>query len=379
VPVVRLKGLNRNRKRLKDGSFIVYWYAWKGGPRLDGEPGSPEFIASFAAAVKERKAPRNDNLAGLVADYRASPEFAKLADSTRAEWSRWLDRIAATQADSDIGALPVSALDDHRVKAEIGDWRNQWSDRPRTADYGMQVLSRVLKHAISRGKLRSNHAEGFGQLYTANRADQIWTQQDIAAYCARAKSAEVGFIVRLACLTGLRRDDLRTLAWSHVFETSIRRTTAKTKTEVSIPLIAETRALLAEIRKAQEARHAALCVTAQKKGCPEPPRCLTVLSNTRGRPWSVDGLEHQVIDTKKAAGVDKHLHDARGTFATRLRKSGMTAVEIADVMGWEGERVGQILARYVDREAIVSALVRRMDQNESGASAPNFFPTVPEE
>jgi hypothetical protein len=24
----------------------TYWYAWRGGPRLHGEPGSPEFMAS---------------------------------------------------------------------------------------------------------------------------------------------------------------------------------------------------------------------------------------------------------------------------------------------------------------------------------------------
>ena len=43
----RLKGLNQLTKRLADGSLKTYWYAWKGGPALNGEPGSPEFIASY--------------------------------------------------------------------------------------------------------------------------------------------------------------------------------------------------------------------------------------------------------------------------------------------------------------------------------------------
>jgi hypothetical protein len=37
--------------RLADGTRRTYWYAWKGGPPLRGEPGSPEFIASYNAAV----------------------------------------------------------------------------------------------------------------------------------------------------------------------------------------------------------------------------------------------------------------------------------------------------------------------------------------
>ena len=37
---VRLKGLNSIRKKLADGSTVTYWYAWKGGPRLTGSPGS---------------------------------------------------------------------------------------------------------------------------------------------------------------------------------------------------------------------------------------------------------------------------------------------------------------------------------------------------
>ena len=44
---VRLRGINSKRKKLADGSFKTYYWAWKGGPPLRGEPGSPEFIASY--------------------------------------------------------------------------------------------------------------------------------------------------------------------------------------------------------------------------------------------------------------------------------------------------------------------------------------------
>src|SRR5215831_3032619 len=32
---VRLKGINWSIKKLADGTSKTYWYAWKGGPRID--------------------------------------------------------------------------------------------------------------------------------------------------------------------------------------------------------------------------------------------------------------------------------------------------------------------------------------------------------
>ena len=73
----------------------TYYYAWRGGPRLRGEPGSPEFMASYNEAVESRRTPDSGRFKSLVVLYRASPDYTKkLADSTRKNWSPWLDRIA---------------------------------------------------------------------------------------------------------------------------------------------------------------------------------------------------------------------------------------------------------------------------------------------
>lgn len=380
MAVVRVRGLNRVRKKTADGREVIYWYAWKGGPRLEGKPGSPEFLASYNAAVAARRTPRNDTLTGLVAAYRASPEFTTKSESTKKEWGRWLDRIAADASDKDIGGLPVKLLDDRRVREVLLDWRDQWAHMPRTADYAMQVLHRVLSWAHGRGKLAINAAAGIGQLWESKRADQIWTADDVKAFVDKAKSPEVGFIIRLACLTGLRREDLTNLAWSHVGDLAIAKPTGKSggRKIATIPLLDETKSLLDEIKAQQARRHGELCHRAKKKGRPPPPAPLTVLSSTRCTPWSVNGLEHQVIDTKKLAEIDKHLHDARGTFGTRLRKAGLTGPEIADVLGWEEDRVERLLAAYVDRNAIIKALSERIRRNEAGAPAPNNLPTDPE-
>lgn len=51
----------------------VYWYAWRGGPRLRGEPGSADFWASYNAAIADRHIPEPGRFRSLVTLYRASP------------------------------------------------------------------------------------------------------------------------------------------------------------------------------------------------------------------------------------------------------------------------------------------------------------------
>jgi integrase len=307
-----------------------------------------------------------DTLAGLVTRYKASPEFNKNAETTKAEWRRWLDRISTDAADVDIGGLPLKALDDRRVRGDLLDWRDQWASTPRSADYAIQVLSRVLSFGLDRGLLSINAAAGISQLYASDRADQIWTADELARFAAKAPSPEVAQIMALAALTGLRRTDLVRLAWSHVGDLAIVMPTGKSrgrKTQ-TIPLLPETRQLLADIKARQARRHAEVSAAKAKKRKLPPPTPTTVLTNTRGLPWSASGLEHQVIDTKAAAGVDKHLHDARGTFATRLRRAGLDKGEIADVLGWEEDRVERLLKTYVDMDGIVLGIAARIRRSE---------------
>jgi hypothetical protein len=57
----------------------AYWYAWRGGPRLRGQPGSPEFVASYNEAIESRRAPESGRFKSLVVFYRASKEYKGLA------------------------------------------------------------------------------------------------------------------------------------------------------------------------------------------------------------------------------------------------------------------------------------------------------------
>lgn len=341
MPGVRLKGLHRVRMRLGAGAVVTYHYAWRGGPRLTAEPGTPEFLAQFAEAHRARTAPKGDDLSALVARYRASPEFQRLAESTRAEWGRWLARIET----ADIGKLPRRALEDPAVRGELLEWRDRWAARPRAADYALQVLARVLSWAKGRGLIAVNPAAGVERLHSADRADRVWTEADLEAFAVEA-SPQLARALRLACATGLRRGDLVALTWGDVGDTAIVVATRKSGQLATVPIVAEAAAVLAEIgRPRGEAAAAA-----------------PVLTNTFNAAWTEDGLTASLIKARDRAGLTLRLHDARGSFATRLRAAGLTRDEIAGVMGWDPARVERILARYVDQDAIVRSIAERLNR-----------------
>ena len=73
---VRLRGINSKRKRLADGSYRTYYWAWKGGPPLRGEPGTPEFVASYNEAVARKVSPPRGVLTTLLQQYQSARTFA---------------------------------------------------------------------------------------------------------------------------------------------------------------------------------------------------------------------------------------------------------------------------------------------------------------
>jgi integrase len=322
----------------------TYWYAWRGGPPLRGQPGSPEFMASYNEAIEARRLPEPGRFRALVTMYRASEAFQKLEASTKRNWSPWLDRIAVH-----FGDLSIAQFDrPEKIRPVIRRWRNEFADTPRTADYGLQVLSRVLSYAVDPlGKISGNPCEGIKQLYSSNRSEIIWTESDIARV-KQACTPEIAHAVDLASHTGLRLGDLLRLSWSHVDADAIVIATGKSKhrREAIVPLYDALRAVLASIPK---------CST-------------TILTNSRQRPWTRDGFGSSFNKAKIAAAMNDghlHFHDLRGTAATRFYVAGLPERVIAEIMGWEEEHVARIIRRYVDRAAATKAVIRQLNEKRT--------------
>jgi len=129
---VRLRGINQITKRLADGTLRTYWYAWKGGPPLCGQPGTPEFMASYNEAVSRKVAPPRGTLLSVLQQYQDSEDFRALADSTRRSYIALIKMI-----EKRFGSLPLSALTDRRSRGIFMSWRDQLSA---SAGVGRQTM-----------------------------------------------------------------------------------------------------------------------------------------------------------------------------------------------------------------------------------------------
>jgi integrase len=342
---IELKGIAKVKAKGR-----TYHYAWRGGPRLRGEPGSEEFMKSYNEAIETRRVPDASRFRSLVTLYKASNDYKKLADTTRAQWARWLDRIT-----SHFGDLRLGHFDRlERIRPAIRKWRSKWASKPRTADYGMQVLSRVLSHGVELGKLASNPCEGIKGLYEGDRSEIIWTDADLAIL-KRGKEgkpcpADVVHAVDLAAHTGLRLGDLLRLSWSHVGEDAIVFATGKSRgrREAIIPLYDDLRAVLERI----------------------PKRSPIILTNKRRQPWTRNGFGTAFNRAKIAASIserDLHFHDLRGTAATKFYTAGLSIRVIAEILAWSEDQVERIIRRYVARSAATKAAIRQINEARKAA------------
>ncbi len=164
---VNLKGVNRSVVQLASGQVKTYWYAWRGGPRLEGEPGSPEFVRSYSAAHAARIQPQGGTVFTLIAEFKASAEYQSLRSSTRRAYAAYLKLVEQA-----FGDLPIEALSDPAVRGEFKSWRDTMMSTPRKADYAWSTLARVLSVAKDRGRIPTNPCERGGRLYEADRRDK---------------------------------------------------------------------------------------------------------------------------------------------------------------------------------------------------------------
>lgn len=347
---VRLKGLNCVRKRLADGCNVTYWYAWKGGPPLVGEPGTPEFIASYNEAVARKVKPPSGILLSIIQGYQASEDFRRLAHSTRRSYIALIKRIEFKFRD-----FPLSALADPRTRGVFMEWRDQLAagSGRRQADYAWTVLARVLSWARNRGLIGVNPCERGGRVYRGSRADKIWTIDDEATFIKSAP-AHLHLPLLLALWTGQRQGDLLRLPWSAYDGTRIRLQQSKTGARVSIPVGTPLKAALDE---ASKVKHGPL-----------------ILTSTDRKPWTADGFRASWRKACRKIGiVGVTFNDLRGTAVTRLALAGCTEAEIATITGHTLRDVRSILdAHYLHRDPMLAdSAIRKLEQNAGATTSPN--------
>jgi integrase len=332
---VQLKGINSKRKRLADGTWRTYWYAWKGGPC--GEPGTPEFVASYSEACARKVVPPRGTLLSVLQGYQASEDFLALAPRSRSDYIGKIKLIEKA-----FGDFPLAAMTNNRTRGIFKAWRERLAlSSRRQADYAWVVLARVLSWGMDRGLVAANPCEKGGRLYRGSRAEKIWTDADEAAFLERAP-AHLHLPLLLALWTGQRQGDLLRLPWSAYDGKHIRLRQSKGGARVVIPVGAPLKV--------------ALDAAARRS-----PIMLTTMD---GKPWTPDGFRASWGKACKRAGVtDVTFHDLRGTAVTRLAIAGCTEAEIATITGHSLRGVRAIIdTHYLNRDPVLAeSAIRKLE------------------
>jgi integrase len=237
---IHLKGIHSVRVKLASGETTTYHYAWRSGPRLVGEPGSAEFLASYTAAHQSRREPDGASFHSVIAAYKQSEDFLGLKPRTKSDYFKLIAKIEKA-----FGTLPLAALEDLRVTKDFLQWRDSMASSPRQADYAWTMLKLLLSWARERGVTSYRPPERIDRLYNADRSEKIWEEQQLAAFMAAASEPLQRALV-LALETGQRQGDLLTLPWS-AYQTDsdgrkwIRLRQGKTDRRVNVPVARDPR------------------------------------------------------------------------------------------------------------------------------------------
>jgi integrase len=356
---VRLRGINSKRKKLADGTYRTYYWAWKGGPPLRGEPGTPEFIASYNAAVATKATPPSGALLALLFQFQDSAEFQfGISPRTRRDYIKQIKRIERA-----FGDFPIKGLDDPRATSVFLDWRDELAKTSlRQADYAYTTLSRIFSWAVKRRKIATNPCANGSKLYQGTRVDKIWSDEDVERFL-RIAPLYLRLAMLLAINTGQRQGDLLRLPWSAYDGANIKLRQSKNGAYVTIPVA--------------DALKIALDAA--------PRKSPIMLTSSDDKPWSESGFQGAWGKATMRAGIrGLTFHDLRGTAVVTLARAGCNEVEIYSITGHKPGDVQAILtAHYLPRDAEVAgnAIAKlnrykaRGDQKED-ESLPTKLPTA---
>ena len=91
-------------------------------------------------------------LFSILNAFQASSDWDDLAPRTQADYAKLIKII-----EKKFGEFPLSGMSDRRTRGIFMEWRDDRAKASRRqADYGWQVLARILSWALGRGLVSAN-------------------------------------------------------------------------------------------------------------------------------------------------------------------------------------------------------------------------------
>ncbi|WP_339107120.1 tyrosine-type recombinase/integrase [Thioclava sp. GXIMD4216] len=166
-------------KKIRGEERLFYRITWLDGAKrreryieIKANPDTPEFMVEYWA-IRSGKSPKikkptiKTSWRVLIAEYKASPKFRKLAPRTQKSYSVWLKKILAKNADKDVRDMD---------RATVRAMQQKLRDTPRQADWFVQIVRILFNFAAKQLDWDvKNPAEGI-DLFGKQREFEPWPE-----------------------------------------------------------------------------------------------------------------------------------------------------------------------------------------------------------
>lgn len=278
--------------------------------RLPSDPGSPEFMAAYHAAMSGHTIERQPSLrqsapgtvSAAITAYYLDNSFLAFAPGTRKMRRAILERFRAEDGDK-----RLAMMEQKHVAQRLGRLK------PFAARNWLKVLRGLMQFTVAIGLREDDPTAGIKPTKAKAGTIHTWTEDEIAIF---ERHHSLGTRPRLAMALLLyiaaRRGDLVGLGPQHVAAGCLRYRQQKTGRSLAIPI---------------HHKLAAVLETA-------PRDHLTFLVTAYGKPFTAAGFGGWFRDQCDAAGLPQcSAHGLRKAQARRLAEAGCSAHEIASITG----------------------------------------------
>ena len=287
----------------KGGRYLYFVRRGWQTVRIHSAPGTPEFAAEYARILNGAPPPPpGRSFVALIASYKRSRRFTKLAPRTKADYDKVLTFIADR-----LGPLPA----DKMQRKDVVRLRDTNAAKVRFANYAVQVLKVLFEHARDEGWRDDNPAHGVPLLQGQGIDRKPWPPAMIAAFRADANGRAL-LVFELCLGTGQRIGDVLRMRWDQIEDGGVHVRQGKTRKPLWIPLTARLARVLAETPRAG----------------------LTIVAGAGTRPLTYWQAAHAVLAVRKRIGAEAYdLHGLRYTAASELAAAGCSDELIQAVTG----------------------------------------------
>lgn len=305
--------------------------------RLPDDPRSPDFWSAYRKAANAPEPRISANaIEALIKAFKEAPEWRQLSNSTRTNWTLYLNRIDAAW-----GPLEVRGIEPKHVLA----LRDSYAGTPAAANNLLRCLSSMLTWSVPRGWRTDNPCLLISKL-KGGEGWEPWPWEMIELMRGHGPTW-MWHASALALYTGQRQGDVLAMSWAKLRDGVIEVKQEKTGRRLIIPAHQKLLEALANADRSS----------------------VQILTNTRDRPWTQDGfrtswskgLVGPLAPIREAGLV---FHGLRKSAVVTLLEVGCTDAEVSAITGQSRSMV-EHYSRQVNQRKLAAAAILKWERSEN--------------